>query len=146
MTSPDGGTLGGLLGAHAAGAAPPQPMPDILGARSAITDVYDTFCAQQAEGRAFCPTLGRCFDPLTEVCRAPGYIEPPGLSSCVRGAQARCRFTYSGPANDACSEGAVQGARVPTLTTQTDLRSMLLFPKAFADGMALSNNLCTNMG
>lgn len=143
MTTPDGGTLGGLLPAHAAGAIPPQPLAQ-RSARSAVTDVYDTFCAQQAEGRAYCPTLGRCFDPLKEVCRKPGYVDPPGLPACVRGAQARCRFSYSGTANDACSEGAVQAARAPTLTTQTDLRSMLLFPKAFADGMALSQNLCTS--
>jgi len=145
MTSPDGGTLGGLLGAHAAGAAPPQPLAE-RSARSAVTNVYDSFCAQQADGRAYCPTLGRCFDPLTEVCREPGFSEPPGLPACVRGAQARCRFSYSGAANDACSEGAVQAGRAPSLTTQTDLRSVLLFPKAFADGMALSQNLCTNMG
>ena len=145
MSSPDGGTLGGLLGAHAAGAAPPQPLAD-RGARSAVTNVYDAFCAQQADGRAYCSTQGRCYNPLTETCREPGYVEPPGLPACVRGAQARCRFSYSGPANEACAEGAVQAARAPTLTTQTDLRSMLLFPKAFADGMALSQNLCTHMG
>lgn len=108
------------------------------------TNVYDSFCAQEAGGRAFCPALGRCFDPLTETCTTdPSYEPPSGLPACVQSAQARCRFAHAGAANDACAEGAVQGARAPTLTTQTARRSMLLFPRAFADGVALSQNLCT---
>lgn len=141
MASPDGGTLGGLLGAHASGAAPPAPLATAED-RKAVTNVYDSFCAQQAGGRSYCPTSGRCYDPLRERCLEPGYSEPPGLPACVRAAQARCRFSYSGEANEACSQGAVQGGRAPTLTTKADERSMLLFPKAFSDGMALTGNLC----
>lgn len=111
-----------------------------------MSNVYDSFCAEQADGRAYCPTLGRCYDPLTEDCRTPGYVEPDGLPPCARTAQSKCDFAFSGAAADACSEGAVQAQRAPSLTTKTDVRSMLLFPNAFSQGMALALDLCTSSG
>jgi hypothetical protein len=118
MTTPDGGTL-------------KQP-----------TNVYDSFCAQH--GSAYCPTLGKCYDPLTQDCRVAGYTAPSGLPSCVRGAQARCESVYSGPAGEACALGAVQSQRAPSLASPEDIRTILLLPQPFAWGSALAAQLCSH--
>ena len=146
MASPDGGTLGADLGTREAAAAPPEPLPKSGPFQAAVTDVYDSFCAPQAGGRAYCPTQGRCFDPLTETCREPGYTTPSDLPECIRGAQARCRSKYAGDAFHACAEGTTQSQRAPTLSTDAAAKAMLLFPLPFAYGGALAGQLCSTLG
>ncbi len=133
---------GGLLSARAAGAAAPQPALF----QSAVTNVYDAFCAQQAGGLSYCETLGRCVDPLLQQCRQPGYAEPEGLPACVRGAQARCAAQYAGDARTACARGTEQAMRAPNLVTTTAQKSLILYPEPFAWGAALAQNLCSSVG
>lgn len=108
--------------------------------QSSATNVYEAFCAEKK--RAYCATEGRCYNTYSETCRDGGYTDATALPQCVRTAQQRCAAAHSGDAAFACSQGAIQGARAPQITTNSDLAAMRVFPKPFADGMALAQNLC----
>ena len=120
--------------------------PAAAGAFSAspTTNVYDSYCGQLGGGRLYCETQGTCFDPLTEVCRSPGFSPPSGFPACVRGAEASCTKRFTGPSLLACTAGARQSQRAPALTSNDAAQAVIQFPGPFALGNALGAMLCSN--